>query len=73
MGNPLALISAFGSPLANVVIFPVLRSMREILPAGPSATYNAPSGPMVLPMGLCNPEAKTDGGQMAPLAERNTL
>src|SRR5215469_3333302 len=61
-GNPLTLISAFGSPLANVVTFPVWGSTREILPAWPSATYNAPSGPMVLPMGLSNPEAKTDGG-----------
>src|SRR5205809_2731842 len=39
----------FGRPLANVVISPVSGSTREILPAAPSVTYSAPSGPMVLP------------------------
>ena len=39
----------FGSPLAYVVVAPVLGSTRVILPAAFSVTYSAPSGPMVLP------------------------
>src|SRR6266550_8990223 len=38
-----------GRPLANVVISPVSGSTREILPAAPSLTYSALSGPTVLP------------------------
>ena len=40
---------ARGRPLAKVVIAPVSGSMRRTRPAGPSVTYSAPSGPIVLP------------------------
>jgi hypothetical protein len=46
--KPAAGIS-FGSPLAYVVVAPVLGSTRVILPAAFSVTYSAPSGPTVLP------------------------
>src|SRR5215216_6666056 len=42
-------MSAFGRPLANVVTSPVFGSTRETLPAALWVTYNAPSGPAVLP------------------------
>src|SRR5215468_12111032 len=48
---------AFGRPLANVVLAPVLGSTRVIRPTAPSGTYSAPSGPTVLPMVPCRPEA----------------
>ena len=38
-----------GSPSANVLAVPVVRSTRSTLPALGSVTYSAPSGPMVLP------------------------
>jgi hypothetical protein len=50
MLKPPMLMIAGGRPLANVVFSPVWGSTREILPAAPSVTYNAPSGPMVLPL-----------------------
>jgi hypothetical protein len=40
----------FGNPLAYVVTRPLRRSMRNTLPALPSVTYSAPSGPIVLPV-----------------------
>src|SRR5438552_14169462 len=46
-----------GSPLANVVIRPVLGSIRETRPAAPSVTYSAPSGPTVLPWDPSRPSA----------------
>src|SRR5881394_4664670 len=49
MLEPPMLRIAFGRPLANVIFSPVSGSTREILPAAPSVTYSAPSGPMVLP------------------------
>src|SRR2546430_17053969 len=49
MLEPPMLRIAGGRPLANVVFSPVSGSTREILPAAPSVTYSAPSGPMVLP------------------------
>ena len=59
---------AFGRPLAKVVRSPVCGSTREILPAAPSVTYSAPSGPTVLPEAPCRPVTSkvpaglTDGG-----------
>ena len=52
---PMPMIDVFGRPLANVVFSPVWGSTREILPAAPSVTYSAPSGPMVLPVAPCRP------------------
>ena len=40
---------AGGSPSANVETAPDSGSTRKTLPALPSVTYNAPSGPTVLP------------------------
>src|SRR5438552_168232 len=47
--------SLCGRPLANVVFSPVCGSTREILPATPSVTYSAPSGPTVLPVAPSRP------------------
>src|SRR5215207_594055 len=55
--KPAAGIS-FGSPLAKVVVAPVLGSTRVILPAALSVTYSARSGPMVLPEPPCRPVTK---------------
>jgi hypothetical protein len=52
---PPMLMIAGGRPLANVVTSPVSGSTREILPAAPSVTYSAPSGPTVLPLALSKP------------------
>src|SRR3954471_7034938 len=41
--------SAGGRPLANSVVAPVIGPTRNTAPARPSVTYNAPSGPIVLP------------------------
>src|SRR5688572_33419076 len=38
-----------GSPAANVVTAPLRVLTRRTRPAGPSVTYSAPSGPIVLP------------------------
>src|SRR5438067_8878165 len=48
-----------GSPVAYGVAFPVLGSMRVIWPIAPSATYSAPSGPIVPPIEPCRPEASS--------------
>src|SRR5262245_27136483 len=48
-------ITCGGSQLANVVTVPVSGSTREIRPAAGSGTYNAPSGPTVLPEPPCRP------------------
>ena len=40
---------ARGRPLAKVVTAPVFGSTRRTRPPGPSVTYSAPSGPIVLP------------------------
>src|SRR5437773_4619418 len=55
MLEPPMLMIAGGRPLANVVLSPVCGSTREILPAAPSVTYSAPSGPMVLPVAPSRP------------------
>src|SRR5919107_4473098 len=41
--------TAGGRPLAKVVISPVAGSTRRTRPPGPSVTYSALSGPIVLP------------------------
>ena len=38
-----------GRPVAKIVIAPLRGSTRRTLPAWPSVTYSAPSGPTVLP------------------------
>jgi hypothetical protein len=38
-----------GNPAANVETCPDVGSTRKTFPALPSVTYNAPSGPTVLP------------------------
>src|ERR1700692_1352369 len=53
---------AFGRPLAKVVSSPVCGSTREILPAAPSVTYSAPSGPTVLPVAPCRPVTSRGAG-----------
>src|SRR5436309_6387983 len=50
--------SLCGRPLANVVFSPVCGSTREVLPATPSVTYSAPSGPTVLPLALSKPVSR---------------
>src|SRR6266542_672569 len=58
MNAPPMLMIAVGRPLANVVTSPVCGSTREILPAAPSVTYRAPSGPTVLPLALSKPVSR---------------
>src|SRR5687768_8777383 len=71
MAPPMPTING-GSPVANVVTSPVVASTRETLPAAPSVTYSAPSGPTVLPDPLARPVtssvsvgAATGGGPIA--------
>src|SRR5262245_37059200 len=59
-----------GKPLANGVTSPVFGSTREILPAAPSVTYNAPPGPMPLPEAPARPVtnwAAADNGVIVPI------
>ena len=48
-----------GRPVANGDVAPVLVSTRTTWPPARSATYSAPSGPMVLPIGPASPVASS--------------
>src|SRR3954464_3251127 len=58
--------TAGGSPVANVVTAPVLRSTRRTRPALPSVTYSARSGPIVLP----EPQPRTHPGAANVVSSR---
>src|SRR3954454_8767179 len=60
--------SACGSPGTNVLVAPVRGSTRNTLPARPSVTYNAPSGPIVLP----EPQPDVQSGAANATSSRDT-